>query len=164
LFGIVMAAVAYAVSLPLLLWMAPVIVGLLLSIPVAMLSSTSSDPNASLLRTPEQTTPPRVLVRANELATATDGIAVARVQDLFEDEFLLKTHLVNLPGDRRRNRGQVDPNLAIARAKIEDAESVDEALSYLTQRETFAVLTSPALLEVLSAMPRIRRSTMTSNS
>jgi membrane glycosyltransferase len=164
LFGIVMAAVAYAVSLPLLLWMAPVIVGLLLSIPVAMLSSMSSDPNASFLRTPEQTAPPRVLVRANELATATDGIAVARVQDLFEDEFLLKTHLVNLPGDRRRNRGQVDPNLAIARAKIEDAESVDEALSYLTQRETFAALNSPALLEVLSAMPRIRRSTMTSNS
>ena len=164
LFGVVMAAVAYAVSLPLLLWMAPVIVGLLLSIPVAMLSSTSSDPNASLLRTPEQTAPPRVLVRANELATATDGIAVAPVQDLFEDELLLKSHLVNLPGDRRRNRGQVDPNLAIARAKIEDAESVDEALSYLTQRETFAALNSPALLEVLSAMPRIRRSTMTSNS
>jgi membrane glycosyltransferase len=152
LFGAAMAAIAYAVSLPLLLWMAPVILGLLLSIPVAMLSSRSSDPNASLLRTPEQTVPPKVLVRANELAMVSGSMTVAPVQHLFEDEPLLENHLVNLPGDKRRNRGQVDPNLAIARAKIEDAESFDEALSYLTERETFAVLNSPALLHVLSAM------------
>src|SRR3954466_9972052 len=37
LFGIAIAGSAYAVSLPLLLWMAPVIIGLLLSIPIAML-------------------------------------------------------------------------------------------------------------------------------
>ena len=41
LFGIAMAVTAYAVSLPLLLWMTPVILGLLLSIPIAMLSSTA---------------------------------------------------------------------------------------------------------------------------
>src|SRR3981189_1679665 len=39
LFGIAMAAIAYAVSLPLLFWMAPVIAGLLLCIPIALLSS-----------------------------------------------------------------------------------------------------------------------------
>ena len=58
-FGMVMAVVAYAVSLPLLFWMAPVIAGLLLSIPIAMLSSRRSDPNSVLWRTPEETTPPR---------------------------------------------------------------------------------------------------------
>src|SRR5438105_15330512 len=41
-FGVAMAASAYAVSLPLLLWMAPVITGLLLCIPIAMLSSRVS--------------------------------------------------------------------------------------------------------------------------
>jgi hypothetical protein len=44
--------------------------------------------------------------------------------------------------------------LAIARAKIEDAENLDEALSYLTPRETFAVLGSPTVLRALCAMPR----------
>ena len=66
-------------------------------------------------------------------------------------------HLTNLSDDKRRDRGQVDAHLAIARAKIEDAESFDEARGYLTARETFAVLNSPALLSVLSAMPRAGR-------
>jgi membrane glycosyltransferase len=158
LFGLAMAAVAYAVSLPLLFWMAPVIAGLLLSVPVAMLSSAQSGPNAGLLLTPEQTVPPPVLVRANELATVPGSMTVSPLQDLFEDRRLMESHLANLPDDKRRNRGQVDSHLAIARAKIEDAETFDEALSYLTERETFAVLNSPTLLRVLSAMPRSGRS------
>jgi membrane glycosyltransferase len=164
LFGALMAAIAYAVSLPLLLWMAPVIAGLLLSIPVAMVSSRQSDPNAGLLRTPEETTPPEVLVRANELATGSGGGSLSPLQELFDDGELLQSHLTNLPDDKRRTRGQVDPTLAIARAKIEDAESFDEAGGYLTERETFAVLNSPALLSVLSAMPRAGRSVAASSS
>jgi len=154
LFGVIMAAVAYVVSLPLLLWMTPVIAGLLLCIPIAMLSSSRSDPNAGLLRTPEQTAPPDVLVRANELANGSGRLAAPPLQELLEDGPLLESHLVNLPEDGRRNRGQVDPHLAIARAKIEDAESFDEALSYLTSRETFAVLGSPTMLRAVCAMPR----------
>jgi membrane glycosyltransferase len=154
LFGVIMAAVAYAVSLPLLLWMTPVIAGLLLCIPIAMLSSSRSDPNAGLLRTPEQTAPPDVLVRANELANGSGRLAAPPLQELLEDGPLLESHLVNLPEDGRRNRGQVDPHLAIARAKIEDAENFDEALSYLTSRETFAVLGSPTMLRAVCAMPR----------
>jgi membrane glycosyltransferase len=154
LFGVVMAVAAYAVSLPLLFWMAPVIAGLLLSIPIAMLSSKQSGPNAALLRTPEQTSPPEVLVRANELADGSAQVAVSPLQDLLDNSTLLESHLINLPDDKRRNRGQVDPNLAIARAKIEDAESFDEALGYLTAREMFAVLGSPTLLRQLRAMPR----------
>jgi len=154
LFGLAMAAVAYAVSLPLLLWMAPVIAGLLLSVPVAMLSATQSGPHPVLLLTPEQTVPPQVLVRANELATASGSMTVQPLRDLFDDGRLMESHLANLPDDKRRNRGQVDSNLAIARAKIEDAETVDEALSYLSERETFAVLHSPNLLRVLCVMPR----------
>src|SRR6185312_8497060 len=55
LVGVAMAVAAYAVSLPLLLWMTPVILGLLLSIPMAMLSS-SVVPNRRwrLFQTPEQ--------------------------------------------------------------------------------------------------------------
>lgn len=154
-FGIVMAASAYAVSLPLLLWMTPVIIGLLLSIPIAMLSSRLSRPNSRLFRTPEESAPPQVLVRANELARAADEeMAVAPLQTLRDDRQLLDKHLANLPVDQRRNRGQIDPHLAIARAKIEDAQTFEEAVSYLTPRETFAVLNSPNLLKLVCAMPR----------
>ena len=154
LFGVAMAAVAYAVSVPLLFWMAPVIAGLLLCIPIAMLSSRQPNPNARLLRTPEQAAPPEVLVRANELAKGSGDVVVSPLQELREDGLLLESHLINLPDDKRRNRGQVDPSLAIARAKIEDAESFDEALGFLTPRETFAVLSSPTLLRAVCALSR----------
>jgi membrane glycosyltransferase len=154
LFGVVMAVVAYAVSLPLLLWMAPVIAGLLLSIPIAMLSSRHSSSSSGLWGTPEEINPPQVLVRANELAKMSGCIAVSPLSLLFEDGNLFESHLTNLPTDGRRRRGQVDPHLAIARAKIEDAESFEELLGYLTPRETFAVLHSSTLLLALQAMPR----------
>ena len=63
-----MAISAYAVSLPLLLWMMPVVLGLLLAIPLATLSSSARTSIAAVLfKTPEETSPPRVLLRANEL-------------------------------------------------------------------------------------------------
>jgi membrane glycosyltransferase len=152
LFGVAMAASADAVSLPLLLWMAPVITGLLLSVPVAMLSSWVSGPSSRLFQTPEQITPPQVLARANELTTASGHIAASPLLELLDDRVLLKNHLANLPNDKRRNRCQIDPHLAIARAKIEDAENFDEAISYLTTREIFAVLNSPTLLRAVYAI------------
>ncbi len=154
--GILMAVAAYAVSLPLLLWMTPVIVGLLLAIPVAMLSSISSGKTVHpprLFATPEQTSPPQVLVRANQLAAASQQPVICPLLELRTDASLLEAHLANLPVGGKRIRGQVNPHLAIARAKIEDAESLEEALRFLNPRETFAALNSPALLRALLDLP-----------
>jgi membrane glycosyltransferase len=153
LFGIMMAVTAYVVSLPLLLWMTPVIVGLLLAIPIGLLSSTTSagktDRRSRLFATPEQTSPPQVLVRANQLAEAAQDPIDCPILELRNDNALLEAHLDNLPARGERARGQVNPHLAIARAKIEDAESLEEALQFLNPRETFAVLNSPAVLREL---------------
>lgn len=153
--GILMTVSAYIVSLPLLLWMAPVIVGLLLAIPIGMLSSTTEGLRGGRTRlfgTPEQTAPPRVLVRANELADAVRDNVAAPLQELRSNPGLLKAHLMNL-SVRPRHRGKIDPHLAIARAKIEDAESFEEALGYLDPRETFAVLNSETILRALLELP-----------
>ncbi|MFL6819149.1 MAG: glucans biosynthesis glucosyltransferase MdoH [Bradyrhizobium sp.] len=152
LFGLAMAGGAYAVSVPLLLWMTPVVVGLLLCIPIALLSSRVSHRNAGLFRTPEQTAPPRVLARANELAEEPREVVGSPLRVLRHDPHLLENHMANLPNEKLRPRGQINPHLAIARAKIEDAENFDEALGYLTPRETFAVLNSQSMLEILCAM------------
>jgi membrane glycosyltransferase len=154
LVGVAMAAAAYAVSLPLLLWMTPVILGLLLSIPIAMVSSSVNPSHRPrLFRTPEQTAPPPVLARANELAHAPHAPLACPLHELRGDGGLLKVHLNNLSGQRPRKRGEVDPHLAIARAKIEDAETVEEAAGYLNQREKFAVLNAPAVLKGMLALP-----------
>jgi membrane glycosyltransferase len=151
-FGILMAIAAYAVSLPLLLWMAPVIVGLLLAIPIAMLTSRarsgSVERRPGLFGTPEQAAPPKVMARANELANASRETVAGPLQELRNNPDLLKAHLNNLSA-RPRNRGQIDSHLAIARAKIEDARSFEEALNYLSSREIFSVLNSQTNLEAV---------------
>ncbi|MBR1237703.1 glucans biosynthesis glucosyltransferase MdoH [Bradyrhizobium sp. AUGA SZCCT0182] len=154
LFGVAMAVSAYAVSLPLLLWMMPVILGLLLAVPLATLSSSASAGAASgLFKTPEETSPPRVLLRANELASASHRAVSCPLLELRRDADLREAHLDNLSGPRPRNRGEVDPHLAIARAKIEDAETFDEAATFLSPREKFATLNSPAVLGTLLDLP-----------
>lgn len=148
--GVAMAISAYVVSLPLLLWMMPVILGLLLAIPLATLSSSASAGSASsLFKTPEETSPPQVLLRANELASASHRAVSCPLLELCRDADLRDAHLKNLSGPRSRNRGEVDPHLAIARAKIEDAETFDEAATFLSPREKFAALNSPAVLGAL---------------
>ena len=41
---------------------------------------------------------------------------------------------------KQRQRGRVDVALAIARAKVEDAENLEEANQFMTLREVFALI------------------------
>jgi membrane glycosyltransferase len=70
--GVVLAGVAYSVSPVILAWMSPVVLGLVLAIPVSALTGWPALGMAvhrlGLLATPEETAPPAVLQRANELA------------------------------------------------------------------------------------------------
>jgi membrane glycosyltransferase len=154
LFGIAMAISAYAVSFALLLWMMPVIIGLLLAIPIALLSSSASASSTSrLFETPAVTSPPQVLRRANELANAQQQTISCPLLELRRNALLREAHLNNLFDSKPRKRGEVDPHLAIARAKIEDAETFEEAAAFLSPREKFAVLDAPAVLRALLAFP-----------
>lgn len=150
--GIAMAVASYAVSLPLLLWMTPVILGLLLSIPLAILSSSGANCSSGLFKTPEQTASPPVLARANELARAPYSPLHCPLKELCCDTALLEAHLNNLPARRLRKRGEVNSHLAIARAKIEDAETFGEAVGFMNPREIFAVLNDPPVLLALLAL------------
>jgi membrane glycosyltransferase len=155
LIGVVMAATAWVVSLSLLFWMAPVIAGLLLAVPIGLVSSTAPSGSGSplLFRTPEQMSPPKVLTRAAELARVARQPVGHPLRELRENDTLLQAHLDNLPAGTGRVRGQVDPHLAIARAKIEEAIGFDEALAFLSNRETFAVLNSPMVLKEVLVLP-----------
>jgi len=73
-FGLFMGVLAYAVSPSLAAWMAPVVVGMVLAIPVVALTS---DRRAGallhrlrLMEIPEETSPPTILVRAAQLRRA----------------------------------------------------------------------------------------------
>jgi len=149
--GVLMGVGAYAVSLPLLLWMSPVVAGLVLAVPLGLLTSSRLK-RAGLFATPEDNHPSAVVLRANELA-ASGRIEVAEaLQHLRQDDELLKSHLDSLPSVSRRKLGPVDVPLATARAKIELCETFDEAVGWLDQSEIRAVLSDPPVLRRVLAL------------
>ena len=76
LFGIGAGVVAYLVSPGLAAWMSPVIAGLVLSIPIVALTSARAPGDwlrrARIFATPEETSPPEILLRARENRKASD--------------------------------------------------------------------------------------------
>jgi membrane glycosyltransferase len=151
--GVAMAISAWLVSLSLFLWMTPVIIGLLVAIPLAiLLSRPSAAPSGRrrLLATPEELSPDPLLV-----ATAhTDTPEPREPADAFEllrnDPALRDAHL---PNGSSRRRGEIEERLVVATAKIDDAESFAEAASFLTRPEKIAVLGSDAALRKLLSKP-----------
>ena len=149
LFGVVLTGAAYAVSPPFLIWMSPVVLGLLLAIPV---SSATGRPQLGralrrlgLLVTPEETEPPAVLERANALtrALAEQRPQVSDALERLADDAELRTlHAAMLPPQPERNKGEYDVDLLLGLAKLEDVHSLKEASALLSSREKLTVLGS----------------------
>lgn len=150
--GLVMGLSAFAVSIPLLLWMSPVVAGLLLAVPLGLLTSSPFRP-AGLFATPEDNRPPPVVLRANELAGSARIEMAGALQQFRQDGELLDYHLRSLSPAHGRKFGKVDVALATARTKVEECESFDEAVAWLDRSEMRAVLNNPALLQRLVQMP-----------
>jgi membrane glycosyltransferase len=155
LFGVLLGAAAYAVSLSLFLWMTPVTLGLLLAIPLAAVTSRS-EPGAAmkkmrLLAMPEEQCPPTILVRANELAAniQDDGREIAEL--LASSGELRQAHALMLPAQQPRRRGDIDPDLVTGVAKIEESTTMHEAIGFLTPPERRAVLSDLPAYEMLLA-------------
>ncbi|RXT34559.1 glucans biosynthesis glucosyltransferase MdoH [Bradyrhizobium betae] len=150
--GVAMAASAYAVSLPLLLWMSPVVIGLVCAIPIGLVTSTAPR-MAQLFATPEDNRAPALLQRARELASLARIEAHGALIELGENPALLGRHMQSLEAPPRKS-GQIDIDLAIARAKIEQSDDFEEVVSNLSARETLAVLKHRHSLEQVMRMPR----------
>ncbi|MGE0714557.1 MAG: glucans biosynthesis glucosyltransferase MdoH [Alphaproteobacteria bacterium] len=155
--GLVLGTASWAVSPDLFLWMSPVVIGLTLAIPLALLAGSRAAGDAlrrvGLLATPEETSPPPTLVRAQALRREHAGVA-ADVRRLFADDRLLDAHRGMLPPPRRRRAQPVDAHLAVGLAKLDEADTLDEALAALDARERLAVLCDRAGLDRLAALAR----------
>jgi membrane glycosyltransferase len=152
LFGLIMGLSAYAVSVPLLLWMSPVVAGLVLALPIGFLTSSRMK-TAALLATAEDKCPPPVVSRASQLAASPRIETIGALLQLQQDNELLDYHLASLTA-RRVGPGQIDVALAVARAKIEECDTFDDATAWLDRVEIRAVLNDAATLQKLLQMPR----------
>lgn len=160
--GVLLAVAAYAVSWALFLWMTPVIAGLLLAIPLAGLTANAHLGRGlrrlGLLLVPEERTPPPILSRANELAVrierslpALDAIARLSSSGTFAD-----AHRAMIE-PRARRRGDVDVDLVVAIARLDEATTTEDARAMLSDRELLAVLSDARGFERLMQIVREAR-------
>jgi membrane glycosyltransferase len=156
LFGLLLAFAAYEVSFSLFAWMTPVIIGLILAIPLVQWSASPRVGRAlrrwKLLLTPEETQPPDVLTRANELVAQFPAGEAAGLRHLFADPALLAAHRALLPKLTPRKRGDVDVALVVALAKLEDCTTLTQAHETLTRQETMALLSDARGVDRLAAL------------
>ncbi|WP_226742422.1 glucans biosynthesis glucosyltransferase MdoH [Microvirga lenta] len=147
---------AFMIATSLFLWMSPTILGLLLAIPLSWLSGQLGAGLAlkrmGLLLTPEEHRPPAIAVRANELQArnATLGFDDEdALRAIYADPNLRDRHVEMLPPVAPRKRGEIEADRALAEAKLADAETIDDALHWLKQKERMVVLHDRALLDML---------------
>ena len=156
LFGLLLAAAAYAVSPALFLWMTPVLLGLALAVPLVMITGSQGLGlglrRLGILRIPEERHPAGVMVRAAEWQSAFATTSESAVTRLLGDPDLLRAHEAMLPPARRPGRDPIDVPLLVGLAKLGEAETFQAGLAALTKQETAAVLGSAEGLSRLLAL------------
>jgi len=154
--GVLAGISAFMIATSLFLWMSPTILGLLLAIPLSWLSGQLGAGLAlkrlGLLLTPEESQPPAIATRANELQIRNAAFGFDDedgLKALYADEILRERHCEMLPSAPPRKRGVIETERALAEAKLVDAETIDEASSWLHPKERMVVLHDRALLNML---------------
>ena len=158
--GLITLFAAALISPSLVLWMSPTIAGLLLAIPLSWASGQLwlglGLKRIGLLRTPEETSPPEVVERANALS---DELARAghdhedALLAIHGDPELRAIHEAFLPEKPRHRLGDVDVDEAVAAVKLNDAETIEDACAWLKPKERVAVLADRALITLLARLP-----------
>ncbi len=158
--GLIAGFSAFMIATSLFAWMSPTIVGLVLAIPLSWASGQLALglwlKRYNLLVTPEEGAPPAIALRANalqaEFATAghddADGLLA-----LHADQALRAAHECMLPQVQPRRRGEIEPERAVAQAKLIDAETISDAAIWLKAKERMVVLHDRALLGLLANLP-----------
>src|SRR5258708_36575040 len=102
-----------------------------------------------LMTAPEETSPPAIVQRSTALSvelaqTGHDGDDGLRA--IHGDPAFRAQHEFFLPTAARRRRGEIDVEEAVATAKLNDAKSLEEIVSWLKPKERMALLNDRALI------------------
>jgi len=161
--GVVTLLAAGVLSPSLVVWMSPTIAGLILAIPLSWASGQMwigvGLRRLGLLTTPEEAEVPAIIDRANALS-AQLALGGADDEDALKaiaaDAALRQAHESFLPESGRRRRGEIDVDEAVATAKLNDAQSLEDACAWLKRKERLAVLGDRALIALLARLPERR--------
>jgi membrane glycosyltransferase len=152
--GLGIGAALSFISLPLLAWMAPALIGLVLAIPLSAISG--SELCAKIARVfgffaiPEEVSVPMVIRQRDVLERRiARELEHATLEHLVADENARQRHFAAVLPRPPAARGKPDVTFMTARAKLADARNVHEALSWLAPPERLAVLSDHDLFHML---------------
>lgn len=140
---------------PLLYWMLPTVIGLVLAVPLSALSGSKSFGRwlgrMGILRIPEEAAPPaEIQDREQQLLEYANILTDVSLERMIEKGDLAGRHFSLVAERPPVERGHPDLDTVSARLKLIDARSVSEALEWLTSRELLAVLADRHLFELLA--------------
>jgi membrane glycosyltransferase len=151
------AVIVWFLSPPLLAWLSPALLGLLLAVPLSRASGSESLGKVlaklALLRTPEEMHTPALVARRQELVRGAETLPEDGLRHLARHR---ESRLSHVNGNLARTpdpRGHPDPYAFTAEQKLKDARSLDEALAWLTAVERVEVAGSARLLNQLTLLP-----------
>jgi membrane glycosyltransferase len=152
--GLLIAVALVFISLPLLAWMAPALIGLVFALPLSAASGSVLFAWLTrffgLLTIPEEVaTPPIVALRDGIEAQLAPRLETVTIEALLRDEEARQRHFAAVVPRPPAPRGKPDVLLMAARAKVADARTASEALSWLTPAERLAVLADHDVFQAL---------------
>ncbi len=161
--GIITLIAGLMISPSLVAWMSPTILGLMLAIFLSWATGLSTVGLAlrrvGLLVTPEEQTRPPLVARANDLAETLESELAQEanaLSALYERRQLAALHIAWLPDGEGRRNGEFTAEQALAEAKLNEAKTIDEALSWLRPKERMALLQDRGLIERLLTLSHER--------
>ncbi|MEZ5936523.1 MAG: glucans biosynthesis glucosyltransferase MdoH [Alphaproteobacteria bacterium] len=157
--GLLLAVGAFLVSPILLAWLSPILLGLVLSIPLSRMSGSVAIGRMllrlRLLRIPEEVDTPEVIARRDALIDAAEPLPEDGLLALVQSKTVRDQHLAALLPRPAEPRGAPNPDRLTAIAKIDQAETRDEALGWLTRPERLQIQGDPELITALAALPHL---------
>ncbi len=154
LVGAALGLVSWAISVPLLLWMSPVVLGLALAAPLAAITGRRGPGQAlrrtGLLQTPEEAAPPAVLQEVQRLQPGLVQPPADAARRLLADPALLVAHRAMLPPPRSHG-DPFDPALLVGLARLSEMSRLSDVAS-LTRAERVAILADAEGLRRLEAL------------
>jgi membrane glycosyltransferase len=152
--GLAVAGALAFISPPLLAWMAPTLIGLVLALPLS--AASGSVILAKLARVfgfftiPEEVSPPAVIRRRDVLERRLGAdLEHVTIESLLKDEAARQRHFAAVLPRPPAPRGKPDVVFLSARAKVADARNITEALHWLAPPERIAVLSDHDLFHAL---------------
>jgi membrane glycosyltransferase len=157
--GVLIGAIAFLLSPTLLAWLSPTVAGLLLAIPLSKASGSvrlgEIFARLHLMRIPEEVSPPALMKRREELVYAAEPTPTEGLLYLARHPQARRSHIAgNLPRPIDE-RGHPNAHRLTAREKLSQAQSLREALDWLTAPERIEVAADADLLEQLAQLPQV---------